>query len=440
MDEPHEVLGVSRDADEDEIEEAYREKTKKYHPDVCDREDATEIFMRVKEAYEVLISGNAGTVGGKSGGSEPGRTSNGSAEGKSSARTSDRQRGSEEYKQSDEGGSEVFGSYGDGWKLARGGKGVGWYVFSEAETAPYVDGKVFTYLKGTGETSSNPVYFDSKREAREAYKKYAETDQGDSENGTEGRSGGSSGSEKSTGAYVHRSKEKRDSFDKEGIRWGGTRKGAYLDRLWRLCYQEGRTENGGDAVRRWGATTDVVGDRRFINSDGEYQTTEFWFETEKEAKEAYDSYIREMRQARSKGTRKTAGEDGRDSTSSGRVYGDRHYLVEFAYQMASSAVGNLPEDAQKRVRGAVEEIRPSVVSFLYFVTFERVSKAVKNIMKAFLAVYVVLFIDLAWGPRLSDSVFTGEGASPLTQGPMLFLAQFALIFLLLSVLLNERDQ
>jgi molecular chaperone DnaJ len=48
------VLGVSREADEAEIREAYREKVREYHPDVSDDPDAEEKFKRAKKAQEVL--------------------------------------------------------------------------------------------------------------------------------------------------------------------------------------------------------------------------------------------------------------------------------------------------------------------------------------------------------------------------------------------------
>ncbi|WP_246987491.1 molecular chaperone DnaJ [Halorientalis marina] len=50
----YEVLGVSRDADEDEIKEAYRQKAREYHPDVSDDPDAEEKFKQAKKAKEVL--------------------------------------------------------------------------------------------------------------------------------------------------------------------------------------------------------------------------------------------------------------------------------------------------------------------------------------------------------------------------------------------------
>ena len=50
----YEVLGVSRDADADEIKRAYRKKAAEYHPDVSDEPDAEEKFKRIQKAKEVL--------------------------------------------------------------------------------------------------------------------------------------------------------------------------------------------------------------------------------------------------------------------------------------------------------------------------------------------------------------------------------------------------
>ena len=50
----YEVLGVSRDASQEEIKRAYRQLARKFHPDVSSEQDAEERFKEVNSAYEVL--------------------------------------------------------------------------------------------------------------------------------------------------------------------------------------------------------------------------------------------------------------------------------------------------------------------------------------------------------------------------------------------------
>ena len=50
----YEVLGVSKNASEDEIKKAYRKLARTYHPDVNKAPDAEEKFKEVKAAYDTL--------------------------------------------------------------------------------------------------------------------------------------------------------------------------------------------------------------------------------------------------------------------------------------------------------------------------------------------------------------------------------------------------
>ena len=50
----YEVLGVARDAGDDEIKRAFRRLARELHPDVSSEPDAAERFKQVAQAYEVL--------------------------------------------------------------------------------------------------------------------------------------------------------------------------------------------------------------------------------------------------------------------------------------------------------------------------------------------------------------------------------------------------
>jgi curved DNA-binding protein len=50
----YQIMGIERDASQDDIKRAYRKLARKYHPDVSKEADAEERFKEVGEAYEVL--------------------------------------------------------------------------------------------------------------------------------------------------------------------------------------------------------------------------------------------------------------------------------------------------------------------------------------------------------------------------------------------------
>ena len=71
MTDPYGVLGVSRTASEDEIKKAYRNLSRKYHPDANvnnpNRVQAEEKFKQIQQAYQQIMRererGTSGTYG-----------------------------------------------------------------------------------------------------------------------------------------------------------------------------------------------------------------------------------------------------------------------------------------------------------------------------------------------------------------------------------------
>ena len=77
MFDPYSILGVSRDASDEEIKKAYRKLSRKYHPDANinnpNKDQAEEKFKEIQQAYDQIMkereyssSGNYG-YGGNTG-------------------------------------------------------------------------------------------------------------------------------------------------------------------------------------------------------------------------------------------------------------------------------------------------------------------------------------------------------------------------------------
>ena len=60
MKDPYQVLGISRNASDDEINKAYRALAKKYHPDLNPNDPyAAEKIKEINVAYDTIKSGKA---------------------------------------------------------------------------------------------------------------------------------------------------------------------------------------------------------------------------------------------------------------------------------------------------------------------------------------------------------------------------------------------
>ena len=59
MIDPYSILGISRDASDEEVKKAYRKLSRKYHPDANidnpNKEQAEEKFKQVQQAYEQIM-------------------------------------------------------------------------------------------------------------------------------------------------------------------------------------------------------------------------------------------------------------------------------------------------------------------------------------------------------------------------------------------------
>ena len=68
MDDPYQILGVSRDATDEQIKQAYRRLAKKYHPDLNPGdEEAAKKMQQINAAYEKIKNPEKNTTSGQGG-------------------------------------------------------------------------------------------------------------------------------------------------------------------------------------------------------------------------------------------------------------------------------------------------------------------------------------------------------------------------------------
>lgn len=279
--DPYDVLGVERNASEEEIREAYREMVKKHHPDVSEAEGAERKFRRIKEAYN--------SIRAESGGADERQKKD--AAKTEQRRTSDagkaREGGKRKARSGGTGwardGFEVRANYDDGWKVAvcREGAHVGeWVVYKPFRSAGH-GGTTARYLDKQGGLSNDPVYFGTRKQAETGYDRYLEAySNRRGETGGEGRRRGTT---KSHRKQKRKPRSRPDSGGEDETEDAERMKG--LDSLWFLY----RREIAG-GVERWAVATDT-GSKYYLNDSGEQQRDGFWFSDREDAEAAYNAYM-----------------------------------------------------------------------------------------------------------------------------------------------------
>ena len=253
--EPHEVLGVARDASEDEVRAAYREMVKEHHPDVSDAEDAEERFVKIRDAYEVMRerAEENGTEKKEVDRDEPrSDVSGGNRATGTSARSEHKRRRREKRKNWEdwedpwtdntgsrrrETGDEYRTERGENGTERVGNLGYGWTVYREGDdfTVSKTGGRGRVFIGDGGQVKTEKHRFSSREKAEEAYEE-----------------------------HVTERDRKRDTSS--------------LGDGWRLVERA-----SGYAVEGAGG---------YLGFDGSVQQDPYWFRSREEAVRVYESHIR----------------------------------------------------------------------------------------------------------------------------------------------------
>ena len=133
MSDPYKVLGITRDASDDDVKKAYRTLSKKYHPDANlnnpNKDKAEEMFKLVQEAYQQIIYERQHPYASGGGYSSSGSSSASSGSGRTG------------YQQGGYGGynGQFYGSWEDFFNDFFGNAYAGQYQYRRQRTTPDSD-------------------------------------------------------------------------------------------------------------------------------------------------------------------------------------------------------------------------------------------------------------------------------------------------------------
>lgn len=160
MYDPYSVLGVGRNASEEEIKKAYKALSRKYHPDANinnpNKEQAEEKFKEIQAAYQQIMKEKTTGYGGSGfGGAGSGYGTSGYGGGRSGYGTGEQETGG-------------YGGFGNGYFGGFGPFGA-FGGFGESQNTGYEDN---SYLRAAGNYIRNGYY----REARTTLDNMAESE------------------------------------------------------------------------------------------------------------------------------------------------------------------------------------------------------------------------------------------------------------------------
>ena len=144
MPDPYKVLGVDPSAGDDDIKKAYRQLSRKYHPDANinnpNKDAAEEKFKEIQQAYQQIMHDRESGYRGSSSGYGPGSSYGYSGQGYGSSGYGQSGRGYDDYADSDDswGYWGPFGSFFGGFYGGQQGYGRGQEYAGQDETTRYM--------------------------------------------------------------------------------------------------------------------------------------------------------------------------------------------------------------------------------------------------------------------------------------------------------------